>query len=230
MCSFGTYVKLCLLVSQGKLKGMTKFKELTDDYSVLLFVAVVAQSLSHVPTLQPHGLQHSSILHWLSPGVCSNSYLLSWWCYLAISYFVTPFSFYFQSFPASGSIPVSWLFTSGGQSIRASGSASVSPMEYSVLSIRTDWHDLLTVQGPLKSICQQHSSKAWILWHSTFFTFQLSHLYMTTGKDVALTIYIFAGNVMPLLFNTLSRFVIAFLSRRSLTFNDGQMSFWKNSG
>ena len=126
MCSFGTYVKLCLLVSQGKLKGMTKFKELTDDYSVLLFVAVVAQSLSHVPTLQPHGLQHSSILHWLSPGVCSNSYLLSWWCYLAISYFVTPFSFYFQSFPASGSIPVSWLFTSGGQSIGAS--ASVLPM------------------------------------------------------------------------------------------------------
>ena len=53
MCSFGTYVKLCLLVSQGKLKGMTKFKELTDDYSVLLFVAVVAQSLSDVPTPTP---------------------------------------------------------------------------------------------------------------------------------------------------------------------------------
>ena len=79
--------------------------------------------------LQPHGLQHISLLcPPLSPGVCSNSCSLSWWHYLTISSSATPFSFCLQSFPASGSFPISCLFTSGGQSIRASASASVLPM------------------------------------------------------------------------------------------------------
>ena len=74
--------------------------------------------------------------------------------------------------------------------------------------------DLLLVQGTLKSLLQHHSSKASILWHSAFFIVQLSHPYMTTGKAIALTRQTFVGKVMSLLFNTLSRLVIAVLQRR----------------
>ena len=73
--------------------------------------------------------------------------------------------------------------------------------------------DLLAVQGTLKSLLQHHSSKASTLWCSAFFIVQLSHPYMTTGKTIALTRWNFAGKVMSLLFNTLSRFAIAFLPR-----------------
>ena len=79
-----------------------------------------------------------------------------------------------------------------------------------------DWLDLLAVQGTLKSLLQHHSSKASILWHSAFFTVQLSHPYMTTGKTMALTKWTFVGKVMSLLFNMLSRLVIAFLPRNKL--------------
>ena len=92
-------------------------------------------------------------------------------------------------------------------------SFSISPFnEYSsLISFRTDWFDLLAIQ--VKNILQHHSSKASILWCSAFFMVQLSHLYTTTGETIALTIQTFAGKVMSLLFNTLSRFVIAFLPR-----------------
>ena len=79
-----------------------------------------------------------------------------------------------------------------------------------------DWLDLLAVQGTLKGLLQHHSSKASVLWHSDFFLVQLSHPHMTTGKTVALTRRIFVNNVMSLLFNALSRFVIAFLSRSNI--------------
>ena len=82
-----------------------------------------------------------------------------------------------------------------------------------MLSFRIDWFDLFPVQGTLKSLLQHHSSKASILPCSAFFIVQLSHPYMTTGKTVALTIWTFVGKVMSLLFNMLSRFVIAFLPR-----------------
>ena len=83
--------------------------------------------------------------------------------------------------------------------------------EYSgFVSFRIDWFDLLAVQGSLRSL-QHHSSKASILQCSAFFTVQLSHPYMTTGKTIALTICIFVGKVMSLPFNTLSRFITAFL-------------------
>ena len=83
-----------------------------------------------------------------------------------------------------------------------------------LISFRMDWLDLLAVQGTLKSL-QFHSSKASILWQrSALLLIQLSHLYMTTGKTIVLTIQTFVGKVISLLFNTLSRFVIAFLSRR----------------
>ena len=82
-----------------------------------------------------------------------------------------------------------------------------------LISFRMDWLDLLVVQGTLKSLLQHHSSKALILQHSAFFTVQLSHPYMTTGKTIALTGCTFVDKVMSLLFNMLSRLVITFLPR-----------------
>ena len=82
-----------------------------------------------------------------------------------------------------------------------------------LISFRMDWLDLLAVQGTLKSLLQHHNSKASILRHSAFIIVQLSHPYMTTGKTIALTIWTFVGQVMSLLLNMLSRFVIAFLPR-----------------
>ena len=94
-------------------------------------------------------------------------------------------------------------------------SFSISPShEYSgLISFRMDWFDLPAVQGTLKSLLQHHSSKASILWRSAFFTVQLSHPYMTTGKTLALTRRTFVGKVMSLLFNMLSRLIIAFLPK-----------------
>ena len=82
-----------------------------------------------------------------------------------------------------------------------------------LISFRMDWLDFLAVQGTLKSLLQHHSSKALIFQCSAFFTVQLSHPYMTTGKTIALTRRIFVGNVMSLLFNMLSSLVITFLPR-----------------
>ena len=118
-----------------------------------------------------------------------------------------------QSLPASGSFPMSQLFTLGGQSIGISASASVLPMNNpGRISFRMDWLDLLAIQETCKSL-QHHSSKASIPWHSAFFTVELLHPYMTTGKTIALTRWPFVDEVMSLLFNMLSRLVIAFLPR-----------------
>ena len=112
------------------------------------------------------------------------------------------------------SFPVSQLFASGGQIIGASALASVHPSEYSgLISFRINRFHLHALQGTLKSLLQHHSSKASVLWHSAFFMDQLSHLYVTTGKTIALTRQTFVVRVMSLLFNILSRFVIAFLPR-----------------
>ena len=94
-------------------------------------------------------------------------------------------------------------------------SFSISPSnEYSgLIYFRMNRLDLLAVQGTLKSLCQHHSSKASVLWCSAFFIVQLSHLYMTTRKTMTLTIQTFVGKVISLLFNMLSRFIIAFLPR-----------------
>ena len=87
-------------------------------------------------------------------------------------------------------------------------------LEYAgLISFRMDWLDLLAVQGTLRSLLQHHSSKKLILWHSAFFLVQCSHLYMTNGKTIGLTIQTFVSKVMSLLFTTLCRFVIAFLMR-----------------
>ena len=94
-------------------------------------------------------------------------------------------------------------------------SFNISPFnEYSgLISFRMDYLDILAVQETLKSLLQHHSSKASILWCSAFFIVQLSHPYMTTGKTIALTRQTFVGKVMSLLFNMLSRLVVAFLPR-----------------
>ena len=94
-------------------------------------------------------------------------------------------------------------------------SISISPSKEipGLISVRMDWLDLLAVQGTLKSLLQHHSSKALILRHSAFFTVQLSHPYVTTGKTIALTRRTFVGKVMSLLLNMLSRLVINFLPR-----------------
>ena len=94
-------------------------------------------------------------------------------------------------------------------------SFSVSPSNEcsGLISFRVDWFDLLAVQGILTSLLQHHSWKAAILWCSAFFMVQLSHLYMTTGKNITLTVQTFVSKVMSLLFNILSRFVISFLPR-----------------
>ena len=147
----------------------------------------VAQSC---PTLCDPTLQHARLpCPSPAPEACSNSSPLSWWCHPIISSSVIPFSSCLQSFLASGSFPVSQFFTSGGQTIGVSASASILPMniQSGLISFRVDWFDLLVVQGTLKSLLQHHSSKASILWCSAFSTVQLSHPYMTTGKTIALT-------------------------------------------
>ena len=104
---------------------------------------------------------------------------------------------------------MSQFFASGGQSIGASASTSVLPG----LIFRMGWLDLLAAQGTLKSLLQYNNSTASILQRSAFFIVQLSHPYITTGKTIALTRWIFVGKVMSLLFNMLSRLVITFFPR-----------------
>ena len=112
------------------------------------------------------------------------------------------------------SFQMSQLFTSGGQSIGVSASTSVLPMNTQKWS-PLGWTGWISLQskGLSKSLLQYHSSKASILWCSTFFIVQLSHPYMTTGKTIALTRCTFVGKVMSLLFKMLCRLVIAFLPR-----------------
>ena len=132
----------------------------------------------------------------LSPEVCSNSCALSWWCYLTISSSAALFSSCLQSFPAWGSFPVSWLFTSGGQSIGASAPASVLPVNIQ------DWFPLgLTSLISLLSKGLSQSSpapqfKSIDSLALSLLLVQRSHLYVTTGKTIALTVWNFVGKVM----------------------------------
>ena len=167
-------------------------------------------------SLRPHGLQHARLSR-SSPthGVCSNSCSLSQWCHPTISSSVAAFSSCPQSFPTSGSFPMSQLFTLGGQSIRALASALVLPVNiqgWFPLGL-TGLISLLPIHGTLKSLLQHHNWKVSVLRFSAFFMVQLSHASMTTGETIALTRQTFVGKVMSLLFNMLSNLVIAFLSR-----------------
>ena len=161
-------------------------------------------------SLWPHELQHARPpCPSQTPRVYSNSCPSSRWCHQAISSSVVPFSSCPQSLPASESFPMSQLFAWGGQSIGVSASASVLPMntqDWSPLG----WTGWISLQSKGR-LLQHHSSKTSIFQLSAFFTVQLSHPYMTTGKTTALTRWTFVGKVMSLLFNMLYRLVITFL-------------------
>ena len=197
----------------ANMKGKEKITVRTlESTSVLVqFSCSVASNSSG-----PHGLQPARPpCPSPTPRIYSNSCSLSQRCHPTISSSVVPFSFHLQSFPASGSFQMSQFFTSGGQNIGVSASASVLPVniqDWFPESVRMDWLDLLAVQGTFKSLFQQHSSKASILWCSTFFIVQLSHPYMTIGKAIALTRWTFVGKVMSA-FYMLSRLVITFIPR-----------------
>ena len=167
-------------------------------------------------SLRPHESQHARPpCPSPTPGVHSNSPPLSRWCHPAISSSVLPFSSCSQSLPARESFPICQLFLRMRWPKYWSFSFSIIPSKEhpGLISFRMEWLDLLAVQGTLKSLLQHHSSRASILWCSAFFTVQLSHAYMTTGKTTALTRQTFIGKVMSLLLNMLSRLVITFLPR-----------------
>ena len=148
------------------------------------FLSTIVQSLSCVQLLWHHGLQHTSLsCPLLCPGICSNSCPLRLWCHPAISSSGTPFSSCLQSFPASGSFLMNWLFIFRWPKYW-SFSFSVSPPseDSGLISFRLDWLDLLAVQDTLKGFLQHHGSKASILQCLDFFIVQLSHPSVTTGK------------------------------------------------
>ena len=166
-------------------------------------------------SLRPHGLQHARLpCPSLSPGVCSNLCPLSWWYHPTISSSAMPFSSHLQSFPPSGSFPISQFFASWPKY----WNFSINPSnEYSgLISFRIDWLDLLAIQGTLKSLLQCYSSKASILQCSACFMVQISHPCMNTGKTIALTRWTFVGKIMSLLLNMLPSFAIAFLQGTSV--------------
>ena len=157
----------------------------------------------------PYVLQHTRLLcPSSSPRICSNSCPLNQWCHPAISSSVVPFSSSLQSFPASESFLMSWLITSGSQSIGTSASASVLPMNIQ------GWFPLgLTglISLQPKGFSRVFSKTA-VLQHSVFFMVQLSHPFMTTGKPYLWLYWSLSANYC-LFFNTLSSFVIGFLPR-----------------
>ena len=168
-------------------------------------------------SLWPHGLQHTRLpCPSLSPQICSNSCPLSWWCHLTFSSSAALFSFCLQSFLASGSFPVSWLFVSGSQSIGAL--ASIFPINIQ------GWFPLgltglisLLSMGLSKSLPQHYNSKASILWHSAFFMVQFSQLCLLENHSFD---YMKLLPKWCLCFSkALSRFVIAFLPRSKVSFN-----------
>ena len=176
------------------------------------FIGVVVHCLVMSKSLWPHGLKHARLpCPSPSPWACSNSCPLSRWCYAMILSSVIPFSSWLSSFPESGSFLMSQYFASGGQCIGAS--ASVFPVNFQCWFPLELTGLISSVPATLKNLPQHHTSKAPILWCSAFFMVQLSHQYMTAGKTTALTTWTFVGKVIPLIFNTMSRFIIAFLPR-----------------
>ena len=159
------------------------------DYLLFFSGSVVSNSL------RPQGLQHTRLLR-PSPTfrIYSNSCPLSWWCHLTISSSVFPLPFSLQSFPAPGSFPMSLLFTSGSRSTECQLQHQSIQRIFNEISFRIDWFDLLAVQGTLKSFLQHHNLKASTLLCSVYFMVQLSYLYMTTGKTIALTRWTFVRN------------------------------------
>ena len=164
-------------------------------------------------SLWPHGLQHARLpCPSPIPRVYSNSYPLSWWCH--------PFHPLLSPSPPAFSLSqhqglYQWVSSSHQVAKVLKFQLQHQSFQWIFRTdlLRMDWLDLLAVQGTLKSLLQHHSSKASILQGSAFFIVQLSHPYMTTRETIALTRWTFVGKVIFLLFNMLSRLVIAFLPR-----------------
>ena len=163
--------------------------------------------------LWPHKSQHTRPpCPSPTPGVHSNLCSLSQWCHPTISSSVNPLSSCLQSLPASGPFPMSQLFASGGQSVGASASAlPVNTQDWFPLG-STGWISLQS-KGLSRVFSSTTVQRHQFFGTQPFFIVQLSHSYMTTGKTIALTRWIFVDKVMSLLFNMLSRLVIAFLPR-----------------
>ena len=164
--------------------------------------------------LWPHEWQHARLpCPSPSPGVCSNSCPSSLWCQPTISSSVTPSPPVFNLPQHQGFSSELALLIRGPEYWSFSFSIS-PPNEYSgLISFRIYYFDFFAVQETLRSLLQHHNWKALVLWCSAFFKVQFSHLYLATGKAVVLTTQTFVGKAMSLLFNMLSRFVIAFLPR-----------------
>ena len=177
--------------------------------------SVQFSSVAHsCPTLRPHESQHARP-PCPSPtqGVYPNPCPLSRWCHPAVSSSVVPFSSCPQSFPASGSFPMSPLFASGGQSIGVSTSASVLPMNTQGWS-PLGWTGWISLQSKgLSRVCSNTTVQKHQFFSAQLSSVQLSRTYMTTGKTIALTRWTCVGKVMSLLFNMLSRLVVTFLPR-----------------
>ena len=162
-------------------------------------------------SLWPHEPQHTRLpCPSPTPSVHPNPCPLSWWCHSTISSSVVPFSSCLQSFPASGSFPVSQLFASG---IGVSASTSVLPMNTQVWS-PSGWTGWISFQSKgLSRVFSNTSVQKCQFCGAQLSLVQLSHPYMTTGKTIALIRWTFVDKVMSLLFNMLSRLVIIFLPR-----------------
>ena len=165
---------------------------------------VVVQLLSHVQLLViPWTVaRQAPLFSTVSQSLCKfmffESVMLSNYLIVCHHHHHSAFSFWLQSFPASGSFPINRFFVSSGQIIGAL--VSVLPMNIQGwFTLGLIWFDLLAVQETLKSLLLHHNSKASILQHSAFFKVQLSHPYMTTGKTTALTIWTFVSKVISLL-------------------------------
>ena len=174
---------------------------------------VVVQSPSRVQLfVTPRTAVCQASLSSPSPRVCPSSCPMNWWCHSTIllspSFLLSLIFLSIRVFPNESVVHIRWL---------KHWRYSIGPSkQYSeLISFRIGWFDLLAVQETLKSLLQHHSSKALILWQSSFFIVQLSHSYVTTGKTIVLTEQTCVGKVMPLHFNILYRFVIhSFLAKK----------------
>jgi len=164
-------------------------------------------------SLQPHGLQHARLpCPSPTPEACSNLCPWSRWCQPTISTSVIAFSSCLQSFPASGYFPVSQFFASDDQSIGASASVLPINLQDCFPLGLTDLNSLLS-KGLSRVFYNTTVQKHQFYGNSAFFTDHLSHPYVTTGKTISLTRWTFVGKIMSLLFNMLSRLIIAFLPK-----------------
>ena len=206
-CLRWTWYDCSNLMSRSHRVSWLPFQMLKICHSVHFSCSIMSDSL------QPYGLQHARLpCPSPTPRACSNSCSSSRWCHPTISSSVVPFSSCLQSFPASGSLPMSHHLHQAAKVLEF----QLQHQSFQWI-FRTDYLYNWLVWSPCSSRDSQEysleSSKASVLWHSAFFMDQLSHPHITTGKTIALTRRTFVSKVMSQIFNMLSRLAIAFLPR-----------------